>query len=332
MNIMLPKGALSLHRTPQDMERGSAISRMYGGHNLRPGYMYPQGPYSLAGLGFTYWDLMAGSGEENCSPRDSACVERNTQRANAVEDLWTTQYMRDPNTANMAAPKISVAVDSSASAADAMWNNQPEYASSITSNGVAYDPRTLEQGQQQQQQTYTASGGNARISFRTSTGDTGQLKPGNTWVIQITGAKANSPVVVAGGQNGRNDVTNMGNTDGAGGWQASGTIEAGMVGNWNESWSVGGVNVGTIAFTVIAATPAQQSTVTGKPNSSPPPGNQLVPGDPGFSSTHEKLIGGGGAAMGSFGAAEAGWSGGGGSNSLLLIAAGLAAVYLMSKK
>src|SRR5215475_12280467 len=141
----------------------------------------------------------------------------------------------------------------------------------------------------------SASGYSPRVSFTTSTGDTGQLKPGDTWKITITGGKPGAPVTVTGGQNGRVDTTPMGNTDATGSWTATGSIDTGMLGNWKESWTVGGDNAGSFSFTVVAATQAQGSAATGKPNQSVPPGNSLTPGNTGFQSTgsfFEQLFGG----------------------------------------
>lgn len=87
------------------------------------------------GLGFTYYDLLDQAGRENCDPKDSGCVGRNQQRANAVEDLWISQYMTDPNTANLQAPKIQIAVDTSEAAKNAFMANQPVEGSAYVYQG-----------------------------------------------------------------------------------------------------------------------------------------------------------------------------------------------------
>jgi hypothetical protein len=90
------------------------------------------------GMGFTYYDLLASAGQEDCDPKDSACVGRNQQRANAAEDLWISKYMTDPNTANASVPNVSFVPNTSAAATQAFMNNQPVEASSYI--GSTYVP------------------------------------------------------------------------------------------------------------------------------------------------------------------------------------------------
>jgi hypothetical protein len=333
MQIMLPKKSVRLHETAPTMEAQSIINRMYGEYNVRPGYMYPASPYrrslgirGLRGLGFNYYDLLNEAGLENCDPKDTPCTMRNSEKEVAVEDLWVSQYMSHPETANQPAPQIHVNVDTSADALARYKDNQPITSDSVTVNqGAPTGVYTLEHT------PYSGGGAGGgggsyspRVSMRTSTGDTGQLKPGDTWTISITGGKPNSPVVVVGGQNGRKDTTPMGNTDGYGNWQATGAIDTSTIGNWSEDWSVAGQSAGNISFTVVPASQAQGSAATGKANQSVPPGNPLVPGDTGFNSTGsflDKLFGHGGTAANT----------GSDNSTLLLIGLGVAALFLMTK-
>ena len=49
------------------------------------------------GLGMDYNGLLAQAGLENCGDFDVACATRNAQKQAAVEDLWGSTYMRNPN-------------------------------------------------------------------------------------------------------------------------------------------------------------------------------------------------------------------------------------------
>jgi hypothetical protein len=104
----------------------------------------------LRGLGFDYYDLLNASGIEQCDPRDTECTMRNAQRANAVEDLWTSTYMQHADTATQATPQINVNLDTSQAALNAYNANQPLTTESITVNGgPTYTDKALEQAYQQ---------------------------------------------------------------------------------------------------------------------------------------------------------------------------------------
>ncbi len=107
-----------------------------------------------------------------------------------------------------------------------------------------------------------------------TSGNASQLKVGDRWQIQITGAIPNGAVTVTGGQNGAHDTTPMGNADSLGNWTSNGQITADQIGSWTEAWTVGGQPVGQFAFTVAPAnapgstpststTPATGQTVNG---------------------------------------------------------------------
>jgi hypothetical protein len=110
----------------------------------------------------------------------------------------------------------------------------------------------------------TGSGGGGAtpvLSFTNLTsGDNSNFKVGDRWQIQITGAPANHPVSVTGGQNGANTTTPMGTSDGSGHFTLNGQIDQSQIGNWSESWTVGPVTVGSFSFTVSPAGSSGQST------------------------------------------------------------------------
>jgi hypothetical protein len=83
----------------------------------------------------------------------------------------------------------------------------------------------------------------------------GILYPGDTWTITISGAQPNQSILVTGGVGGAQNKTPTGTTDGSGNFSLSGTIDSTEIGIWNEVWSVNGVTVGSIAFTVAATPP-----------------------------------------------------------------------------
>jgi hypothetical protein len=52
----------------------------------------------LHGLGYSYEDLRGSMGSENCSPFDSECVQRNTDRAAAANAFWLSDPHSGHNT------------------------------------------------------------------------------------------------------------------------------------------------------------------------------------------------------------------------------------------
>ena len=104
----------------------------------------PRGAFP--GLGYSYYDLLDQAGLESCSPMDSACVSRNVQKQNAVEDYWINTGMTNPaNTASTPAPQIAVSTNAAqaqafadAAAAALPSGNLPQTGGSITSGGSTY--------------------------------------------------------------------------------------------------------------------------------------------------------------------------------------------------
>ena len=99
------------------------------------------------GLGYDYYDVLRATGIEDCDPRDFACVSRNQERDNAAVDYWQT-VMKDPNTANLPTPNISVTLDTSQAAQQAFLNNQPLTSELISAGGGAPVSVATLEGQQ----------------------------------------------------------------------------------------------------------------------------------------------------------------------------------------
>lgn len=83
----------------------------------------------MRGMGFDYWDLYNATNPESCDPKDSACVARNQAKANATEDLWVSQYMTNPATADAAVPQFTVNTGNQQALTSAFMANQPVEAS-----------------------------------------------------------------------------------------------------------------------------------------------------------------------------------------------------------
>jgi len=77
------------------------------------------------------------------------------------------------------------------------------------------------------------------------------MEVGDEWIVSITGATPNAPVTV---NNNGGGFANVGTTDSNGNFGISGTCTNSQIGSWNEIWMVGGVQVGTLAFTINANT------------------------------------------------------------------------------
>lgn len=95
------------------------------------------------------------------------------------------------------------------------------------------------------------------LNFRNLTHPGQDFQAGDSFQLQITGAKPNQPVAVYAEQNGvpATSPTSMGSTDGSGNFSITGTEASGDVGSWLERWTVAGVEVSgsPLAFTVSAA-------------------------------------------------------------------------------
>lgn len=117
-----------------------------------------------------------------------------------------------------------------------------------------------------------------RVTFvnQSRPGQTSALQVGDSWSITLTGP-AGAAVSVAGGQNGKSDVTALGAIDAGGSKVISGQATADQVGSWIESWTVGGVPAGVLRFTIAAASGGQQSSTAPPPTNNA--GGGYVPAD-----------------------------------------------------
>ena len=96
--------------------------------------MYRMRP-RFTGLGYTYDDILAQAGREQCDPLDSACVARNQQRVNAAMDLYYNVLAKGDTSG--AAPSVTITPDTSQAATLAFMNNQPvEAAISVSGQPV----------------------------------------------------------------------------------------------------------------------------------------------------------------------------------------------------
>jgi hypothetical protein len=99
------------------------------------------------------------------------------------------------------------------------------------------------------------SGSNFPVSVRlvnNSGGSNSSFNVGDAWTIVVTGPP-NAVVVAGATQNGSSLGSSPQGTIGSNGQLTiTGTMSAAQVGNWTESWTVGGQNAGNLSFSVIA--------------------------------------------------------------------------------
>lgn len=128
--------------------------------------------------------------------------------------------------------------------------------------GYSYSPPPIQQVAQSQ----NSKGGNVNFSFTTSSG---QYNVGDTWTINISGASPNAVVSATSSFNNvTNAAENFGNTDSNGNWSLSGVFQSSNVGDWKETWMVGGVTVGSIHFTVTQPSQTQTNQQTSQQTTS----------------------------------------------------------------
>lgn len=86
-----------------------------------------------------------------------------------------------------------------------------------------------------------------------SGGSSSAFNVGDSWQITVTGPP-NSQVVASATQNGASlGSTSMGVTNSQGQLVLAGTMGSSQVGNWVETWTVGGQSAGSISFSVAAS-------------------------------------------------------------------------------
>jgi hypothetical protein len=114
----------------------------------------------------------------------------------------------------------------------------------------------------------TSGGPQGQISIRlvnSSGGSNSAFNVGDSWQVIVSGPP-NSPVTASATQNGTSlGSSPMGTIGSNGQLVLTGTMSASQVGNWTESWSVGGQSAGTISFSVAAPSGSGSSPGGGSP-------------------------------------------------------------------
>ena len=96
-----------------------------------------------------------------------------------------------------------------------------------------------------------APSANATVTLSNLSRPGQSFQSGDSFRLSISGAAPNSPVSASSTQNGVSQGTNsFGSTDGSGNFSTTGTFYPTNVGTWQETWTVGGQNVGNVSFSV----------------------------------------------------------------------------------
>ena len=211
----------------------------------------------------SYYDLLNQAYSQaglnaNCSPLDTTCVANKVAIQAAVENFWVANKMTVPVGTSISLPPLTQAQVVAYRPPNVLTQQSVITNLPVTSKYVAPVTTPLNQI------SNTSSGGSSKAMFNFATSRSGgYLYPGDTWTISITGAQPNSPVTTSGVDPGHSFSNQaFGQTDGAGNWSLSGTIDPSLVGGWTENWMVGGQSVGVISFTVLAGQPTTQSQST----------------------------------------------------------------------
>lgn len=209
--------------------------------------------------GLSYSDLLAQANFENCNAGDSVCVAYNQAKRDTVAKYWASHSGAVPLGTRLTFPVFT-----------------PEQIASVKQQaqpgpqpGAFITPvlSPLSQIINPTPSVPVVSITPKVGTFKWTASREGQLYyPGDTWNITINGATANSPVSVSNA----GSVAVYGNTDSNGNWSKSGTFDASVVGNWSETWMVGGVTVGYAVFTVAPKIVAPVLVPSAPPPSQPP--------------------------------------------------------------
>lgn len=219
------------------------------------------GVFNHYGLGYGFGDFNPPSAPsyEDCDPRDTACVERNQAKDVAYQQgILIAQASNDRDVCVSNAQQNPEPYQSQMMADCASrWPAGVATTVPIQNVPVSYLPAAF-QTPAQAAATFSGSGpvsSGGSVAFTTSRGGS-SFYPGDTWKVKISGATPGGQVQGGGGNNGVNTSTPYGPTDSNGNWERSGTFSANDVGQWQETWSVGGVPSGSFGFTVNPGTPA----------------------------------------------------------------------------
>lgn len=110
------------------------------------------------------------------------------------------------------------------------------------------------------------------VSIRNLTGPSNaQFQVGDQWQIVVQGAP-NQAVSAAASQNGSSlGTTPFGSTDASGRLVLNGTMGAGQVGQWVETWIVGGITAAPVLQFYVLSPASTTTTVTDNSTPTPPP-------------------------------------------------------------
>lgn len=114
-------------------------------------------------------------------------------------------------------------------------------------------------------QGYVAPSAHGAITLSNVSRPGQPFQAGDSFALSIVGAAPNKPVTVSSQHNGAPSSGSFGNTDSSGNFSTSGVMTADTIGTWTEQWSVGGVALQALTFTVSAAPSATGAASGGQP-------------------------------------------------------------------
>ncbi len=283
--ITLPT-RLNFQTSAQDLEYRTALNRIVYPQNTPRPFFYPRSPYAGgSGVGIRGLGDGVQLTSQGCVPYDYYGFLEAFRAAGLIRDCGSAPYDADPSTqyacVQFNQPTLNMIQN---------WAGTCIPPSQVPSNyvptpGSAGDPNTNPnttgililpnqlpvqtipivgtptgtQAPTQSQPTTSPSGYSPQVQFITSR--IGILYPGDSWQIRITGGRPSTMVSVDGTFNGVTTRNTLGPTDGSGVFTTSGVIDSSSIGNWSETWWVGGDNAGTFSFQV-APSPSTGSPTT----------------------------------------------------------------------
>lgn len=243
----------------------------------------------------TYQQFQSLYGFENCDPKDSACVMRNTQRSVAAQDAWAAAGGRVP-----AGTTVNFTPDTSAAALQAFMSNQPLTASPGGGGGTSINSQPAQSTAQMEATYYAKLPGTTAaqqvaavsavkagtLSLQNTSRNSANFQVGDNFKLTISGASPNQPLYVSGSQGGQSfGPSQQGQTDASGTFSLAGVMTADSLGQWIEVWAVGSPTntTGTVSFQVVSSADTTTSgeaagTTTGSGDSSNSTGAEVVGG------------------------------------------------------
>lgn len=198
---------------------------------------------------------------EQCSPMDSACVNRNL--AVQANNMAVADYNRAMDNYRTALVNWERNMSFGFDTGRPIEPTWAEYAARV--DGIYYNPPTgqvhnyvvgTETPGTYVQSNPVAVGAGPRLVFRNlTTGNPAVLRIGDRWSISIEGAVPNAKVALFGGKDGVHSGMDFGSTDASGRWYLEGAASEGELGSWYEKWTVGGQSLsgGEFRFDVVPA-------------------------------------------------------------------------------